>query len=569
MAVCSVFRDTGSLAGDIRLMRIHNLGPRDVLAVAVLFMCALAAGFFYHADNWAAFCDILRTHIDVNLYYPPLGLWGKDLSGTADLPARYALFQMPKGYLFLNWILFGAVPLFVQTKILPVFVSLVALYYFYRLMRCYVNDVAAFFASLVLCLHSWTFHVYQALCPRAFFYPLLLAFLYYFQQKRYVVSAVIYCAQCLFYPPAAAISLGVVVLMKSEGLFSARNRMREALHIVVLGVTGVLVAVVLHYVQYNKIEDREFGPVISYAQMKILPEFQEGGKESFFYQVNDWEQWLMSKRAGIGMNMPLGVLIVLSVVLWGAFLRSRDRQGVPWIFKAVSGSSAVLFLAAYGILFVLYYPARYAMFTIPLVISVWFGCGVSNVIQSCSSAKRANILAGLLFCWIMAGYGVYLVDARTDTRRGGMINYHYVENVISYFKGIESNGLVAAPPYIADALPLYAHKRVLFSDRFLIPFQQGYRKVMEERLSDFYRAYYAVSKDVVKNFCQQYQVDFLVVDLTDFQDDKRELYRKDKGPYAAFAPQSRDFIACVLPAVIGEARVYEDGRFIVIDGNKL
>lgn len=549
-------------------MNINYIRHKDVLIISLLMFIAALTGFLYHADGWAVFWDPFRVHIDTHLYYYPLKFWGSSMPEAMDLPVRYALFQMPKGYLFFNFWLHKAVPLVVQVKLFPILFSLVAVYFFYRLMRLCTDEVASFVSTLVFIFHAWTFHTYQALCPRAFFYPLLLAFLFCFQSRHYGWSAVVYILQCLFYPQAAVISLVTVLLTRLSELFLSKKIIAYLRWALGFGLAGVIIAAGLYWLQFNPVDEREFGPLVSLAQMKSMPEFYQGGKEMFFFPIRSWMDWLMSKRAGIALNIPLVVLFCSSILLWVRLRRTPALHPFPDVFKGMAVGSLILFLLAYALLFMLYFPARYAMFTIPVVVAVWFGCGVSGAVKLCAPAFKKILLGGIVLV-VAAGYGWYLKDSRVDASRGGLVCYDHVKKLVVWLRNIEGSGIVAAHPHISDTIPLYAGKRVLFSNRLLIPFQMGYYSRMERRVADFFEAYYATSIDVVRDFCRKYGVDYLVVNRADFFNSRSDVLLPHKRLSLRYVPLRREYDSCAVLNVGASARVYDDGSFFVIDVRKL
>lgn len=542
---------------------------QDLMACGGLLIISLLVGFFYHAWTWKGFWDLFRAHTDTQLYYAPLACMGQGLTDVLDLPVRYSIFQMPKGYYYLINSLNHVVSLIVLSKVIPILISAGTVCLFYRLMRSFGDGVFAFTSTLIFCFHAWTFHVYQALCPRAFFYPLLIAFLYCYQQKKPLLCCSIFVAQAIFYPPAAAISLGTVLVMKMCSFSSGqmiRRRVGRTMAIFLIGA-GALIG--LHQVQYPRANELEFGPLITQSHMRALPEFYPQGKESFFFEFSQWDQWLMSKRAGLGMNAPLACLILCCIIFWFLIKKDSSRERLPGLFKAVALSSLGLFVVAYLCLFWLYYPARYVMYTMPMLFAVLLGWQVSVFVRQ---TKEQIFRIGFLIMvsgLIVVGYGGFLVGSRTDSNRGGLIDNGYLRGVISFLKNKQVEGAVAAPPYVADPLPLYACQKVLFSDRLLIPFQEGYYRIMRKRVEDFYAAYYSTSAQTIKQFCIKHKVAYLVIDLSDFRQGGQKWPSKRHGAYVHFIPSNVNPAGCVLPNIVGQARVYDDGNYVIIDARKL
>ncbi len=83
--------------------------------------------------------------------------------------------------------------------------------------------------------------------------------------------------------------------------------------------------------------------------------------------------------------------------------------------------------------------------------------------------------------------------------------------LLEYLSTLPKDVLIAGDPEIMSNIPLFSERRVLFSSE--ISYVGGTKVV------DFFDAYYAESADRVLTFCQQYGVDYLVVDERRFSPD--------------------------------------------------
>jgi len=131
-----------------------------------------------------------------------------------DLIADYFQSVAPSGYstLYQLFATIGIDPV-VLSKYLPIVLGLITTAYCFGVcLEILPVPVAGFMATAMLNQNLWIEDDLVSATPRAFIYPLLLAFLYYLLRGSLLPCLVAIALQGLFYPQCVFISSGVLVL---------------------------------------------------------------------------------------------------------------------------------------------------------------------------------------------------------------------------------------------------------------------------------------------------------------------------------------------------------------------
>lgn len=135
-----------------------------------------------------------------------------------DLIADYFQAAAPIGYewLYRSLTMLGITPDWVS-KVLPFFLGVITVGYgFFLSLEIFPLPLGAFISSALLNQAIWGSDEISSATPRAFLYPLLLAFLYYLLRQVRWRSGLVLVLQAIFYPPIILISVGVLVLRLAQ-----------------------------------------------------------------------------------------------------------------------------------------------------------------------------------------------------------------------------------------------------------------------------------------------------------------------------------------------------------------
>jgi len=335
-----------------------------------------------------------------------------------DLIADYFQSVAPSGYstLYQLFATIGIDPV-VLSKYLPIVLGLITTAYCFGVcLEILPVPVAGFMATAMLNQNLWMEDDLVSATPRAFIYPLLLAFLYYLLRGSLLPCLVAIALQGLFYPQCVFISSGVLVLQvlyrmggwgdggmerwgdgetrrrgdgemgrradgemgrqRKNSQFSIPNSQFPILNsqfsiLNSFAGLGVALLVLLPYA----LTDSPFGPVITVDQAKSLPEFLPGGR-SIFFRTHPWLFWL-GGRSGILPDMPVTPLFLLTGLLLPILLRNPSQfplvkqvQGKVVILAQLMLASLGMFAAAHIFLFRLHLPNRYTSHSYRITIAL-------------------------------------------------------------------------------------------------------------------------------------------------------------------------------------------------------
>lgn len=447
-----------------------------------------------------------------------------------DLIADYFQSVAPLGYrlLYEGAAAAGLDPL-LFSKLLPVALGLLATYYCYRLAYAlWPSAAGAVLATVFLNLMIWSADDVASGTPRAFVYPLLLACLYYLRAGRTRPLLATLALQGIFYPQGLLLSLGVLALraVRWDGWRPSLQRDRGVLVRAALGI-AVGAAVLVPFA----LASSEYGPVVSRAIARTLPEFLQGGRSEFFS-----DNWLNIYLGGshrgslwpIGLKPGLGIgLLVL------AFGLSRNRRrfdaagAAPdlrllWEVLAVS---LVLYTLAHVLLFKLHLPSRYTSHTLRIVLAVvagqsaaWFlqalrreaaAGGWKAAARGLGSVQGVALAALLAYPLVKAGMGRLADDLRYRTGE--------TPGLYEALSREPLDARVATLSWQGNYVPALARRVVLTAREYAIPYHLGYFREFERRVRATIEAQYTDDPAVLAGFVTTYGVSHFLVDHNAFE----------------------------------------------------
>ncbi len=214
-----------------------------------------------------------------------------------DIIADYFQSVAPYGYIGLYRLMatLGIDPLLFN-KILPLFLALMTTAYCFGVcMAIFPVPAAGFIATVFINQKLWITPEVPSGTPRAFFYPLFLAFLYYLSRRSLLPCLGALVLQGLFYPHCLLISAGILILQlfRLEKWQPRLSRQRNDYIFCAAGL-GAIALMLLPYA----LKVSEYGPVITAAEAKTLPIFQSSGRKPFFYD-DPLQFWFCAERSSI------------------------------------------------------------------------------------------------------------------------------------------------------------------------------------------------------------------------------------------------------------------------------
>lgn len=468
--------------------------------------------------------DDARQHVFWMMRFMDPGLF------PHDVIVDYFQSVAPTGYKALYWLLAraGLDPLFVN-KLLPMVLGLIATSYCYGISRRMLHVPAAgFIATVLLNQTLWMTTALVSGTPRAFLYPLFLAFLYYLLRRSLVPCLVALALQGLFYPQIMLVSAGILLLRLFDWTHwpPRVSRTRSDYAFGAAGL-GIALLVLLPYAFTTS----EFGPVITAAQARAMPEFQPGGRTSFFHDT-PWRFWLTGQRSGL---LPFNVsLLVWAGLLLPVLLRdpfrfplARGITGELTLLPQVAIASLCLFFAAHALLFRLHNPSRYTEHTLPIIMALASGITVTVILdvvfrwagQQATARLQGRQPLALGFTALLGSMLVfYPVLLRACAVQFPRTSYKVGQAPALYAFLLKQpqDILTASLASEADNLPTFSRRSVLVAREYAIPFHSGYYREIRQRAMALIQAQYSLTLAEAKTLIQTYGVDFWLLDLDAF-----------------------------------------------------
>ena len=440
-----------------------------------------------------------------------------------DFIANYFQSIAPAGYstLYKLAAIIGIHPLFFH-KILPLFLGLISTYYCFGFcLEILPVPMTGFMASLLLNQHMWMTDDLASTTPRAFIYPIFLAFLYYLSRRSLLpcLGAIALIGLC--YPPYALVAAGILVLRllgcENGRLCWSRDRTN---YLFCSTGLGVIFAVMLPYA----LDKSEFGPTYTAAEAKQMGVFAADGRNAFF-RPNFKDYWLTGRGSGIfpkSLFTPVthcvALLFPLLLMLRSAFPLANQIQSKIWLLLQLMLSSLAMFFAAHATIFKLYQPGRYTAYSLRFVIVLISAIGLTLIIdgvghwasQTETKFKLKNLVALITTTTIAISLLFYPCFVEDFPSVG------YVEGkmpeLYKFFQQQPKNILIASIAGEADNLPTFSQRSVLVAKEYAVPYQKGYFSRYLQRINDLIRAQYTPDRAILQNFINKYGIDFWMLD---------------------------------------------------------
>lgn len=491
-----------------------------------------------------------------------------------DFMADYFQSVAPGGYTALyQWAaVLGIHPLFFN-KVLPPILGLLTTHYcFWLSLRVVPLPTIAFGSTVLLNQTIGMKDDVVSGTPRAFVYVLLLAFLVYFAQRSLWPCLATLVLQPLFYPHCALLSAGVLTLSLME---VHKGRVRLCRNPKTIRLAGIGLAVLFVLLLPYAVGDSPFGPVVSAAEARTMPEFWPGGRAAYF-NANPLLFWF-GDRPGI---LPTPILTpptlafgLLLPLFWNrnrAKGRGQQAEGrrqspksdvdnsstpVDWlehlrknsdIIQKLTIASLGLYALAHIFLFRLHLPSRFTHHSLRIVLALTSSIVLLLIIEHC--LKVAETVSSSLFskahaafCLMTAALLAFVVLGYSETTQSfpTTVNKHgKLPELYEFLQTTPKNTVIAGTTPEISNLQVFAQRSPLISPELGLPYHQGYYQEFRQRATDLIEAQYSQDLATVQQFIQTYGVDYWLVESRDFSVD----HLKDYTWFTQYQPEAEGAI---------------------------
>jgi hypothetical protein len=407
---------------------------------------------------------------------------------------------------------------------------------------------AALFLALI------DIHRFYGGFPRAFVHPVVLLTVLLAMQRRQALAAMTAGAGALFYPPAALLAVGVLVL----SAFPWRDRRRLAL-------AGLAVALAAACVLVPRLIAGGAPHVLSASEARAFPEFGAHGPLHFF--VPSAIEYLRQNRSGFDLRTSGSILALAALALL------LVRPGNWRLLRREVLAMPIVSLGAWGlaqlVLFQLYLPHRY---TYPLV--AFFAIVVGVTLQPTWAALAGRSRAPAVASLGALLSGVALVAAMlvgTDHWNRGQ--RCPTGPAVKYLATLPKDAVIAGDPIDLKCLPATTRRAVVISTQLAPSYEKEYFLRGRERMFDTLRAVYGPNTDALADVQQRYGATDLWIRRGLVEQELRPRgfrWRSRQAPYGQFVRQllsDGEPVALHLPAACrrfqrGPEEVYDIGCLV-------
>ena len=357
--------------------------------------------------------------------------------------------------------------------------------------------------------------------------PATLLCLWALASGRYQWVGVSWMAAALFYPviiPVLGLAAGLVF---TAALVRDRCLPNSWLWNAALG--GVAILIVL----LGSGTPEGVGPMITFEQARLMPEFGPGGRQDLFGN-GSFGAWFRHHRTGLGWS-PWAVLAVVAAL---AVLRLRGwLRLVPPAAWVLAGAGVALWFIARLVLFDLYLPNRHARWSLAAFAIIVFALASYAAITWLARSDRSKPIGANLVKAIAVAAPLFVAGSLVPSAHALLSQPVDVdlERAYRFLELLPPDTLVLAHPDLANYVPLRAKRSVLASSEGAIAFMRGYYSRFRPRIETSLRAAYATSWQELDALHRDYGVDVVLTgplawrsELYDagFEELMRELWRK-------------------------------------------
>ena len=412
---------------------------------------------------------------------------------------------------------------FVLNKFLPSILGLIASCYCFLLTKkIFPIPSGCFITTLLLSQILWMKDDIISATPRAFVYPIFLAFLYYLTKRSLFPCAVTIALLGIFYPQSVFIAAGMLLiqLVQWRG-FTPNLSDNSDDYFFCFVCLGVAFTVMLPYA----IHVSEYAPTISRDQALELPEFHPGGRSKFF-KSSFWGYIFEGGRSGL---LPRSLYTPVTVI-FGFFLPliMRFPKKFPlvtqvtkqiYILPQLIVVSVVMFLFAHATLFELHLPGRYTGHTSRIIIAISAGIVLTTILQALQQALSSSYFRKKLSNLILMGVlttAIIAYPSFVDSFPSTKYKQGKADSLYRFLQEQPKDTLVASLTGEADNIPAFTQRSILVSREHAIPYHMGYYEPFRQRVKDLIKAQYTDNSEIVKSFIRRYDITHWLIEDTTF-----------------------------------------------------
>jgi len=411
-------------------------------------------------------------------------------------------------------------------KILPTILAAIASVFLYRLtLRLFPVTVAGVLAVLLFNQQLWVNDDLVSASPRAFVYPIFGAFLDFLAAGALWPCVGAIALQGLVFPQVAILGMAVLTVRlvkfsKGQLQFSTQ---RADYRLWAVGV-GVAIAVLIPFA----LDLSEFGPIITAAQMRTMPEYYPGGRNIYFEPLS--VRVLFKGSIGLGLPyFPTVVLLglILPVLPASRFpLLARMQPQIRLLYDLMVASLG-LFGLAHLVLLRLHFPNRYTYHSWRFVLSIAAAIVLVALLERFGhwwQTRRAagpslgdRAKAGLVYLTLLT---LLLVPLYPPILRSFQIwIVGKAPALYEYLAQQPKDIQVASLAPEANNIPAFAGRSLLVGRELTMPHQIRYYAEIQRRARAVVEGQYSPDPARLSQAIATYGIDYWLLDTSAFEPD--------------------------------------------------
>jgi hypothetical protein len=522
------------------------------VAYGLMFLSTQTKGLFdVHALEWDACGQLLPTY-----RFHGSGLFRDDI----NVELRHAM-TTPLWNLY-YWVGTFFTSANVLSKLLPFALFVFALWQGFMLGRRLGGAALGAAIVIVLVHHFGLWDRMLGTNPRAFAYPLVIAFLRYATEQAERRTLVTLVLQAAAYPTS------FVACFPAYGLLLLRRRERGPwIRYVVAGVvaSGIVFA---HTASWSPRVGKPINVATQGMEQFALKTFGTAVADTahdFFAESGKplsaaAHRW----KGGAGRHVSWAVVFTLLVV---ALPRLRR---FPLVWPALIATSVVAFYVSRAVALKLHLPERMLEFTfpslfllgVPLLAWLAFERDLKEWAGHAAAIVVALLFLGLWGTGIPAGQ--LLKNWRAE-----------VTPTVKFAATLPKDAHLAQKAWPASFVQTYAARKMLFSYMTNVGFFDEFNREMDARIGGFYDAYYASDLAPLKELAARYRLTHLVLDTRDLGPEAETRVGAERGIARRWKDRARALVRAnraqgfALASPPPQAVVFSDGPMRVLDLSRL
>ena len=521
-------------------------------AYCVVFLTTQTKGLFdIYALEWDACGQLLPT-----FRYHGSGLFRDDI----NVELRYAM-TTPVWSLY-YWVGTFFTSANVLSKLLPFALFVVTIWQGFMFGRRLGGAALGAAVAIVLVHHFGVWDRMLGTNPRAFAYPLVIAFLRYATEqaeKRTLVTLVL---------QAAAYPMSFLCCFPAYGLLLLRRRERWPwIRYVVAGALAAGI-VFTHQATWSSRIGKPINVATQGMEQYPLKTFGTAVVDTAhdFYVDAGKPLWkkLHALKGSAGRAISWAVVLTLLVV---AIPRLRR---FPLVWPALIATSVFAFYVARAVALRLHLPERMLEFTFPslflLGVPVLAWLAFERELKEWAG-HAAAIVVTLLFLGLW-GNGIPSGQLLKNWRPE-------VTPVVKFAATLPQDAHLAQKAWPASFVQTFAKRKMLFSYMTNLGVFDKYTREMDTRVAGFYDAYYASDLQPLKALASKYRLTHVVVDTRDFGPQAEGRASSDRGIAKRWKDRAQRLIRTNRPKGFAladpppQSVVFSDGPVKVVDLGRL